>query len=279
MTIRCRSRLSALLFCLPLGLCVAGTAFGASDDDDEDWHDTKGPGGEKLDAAKSKKASDDKADEDKKASDDKADEDKEASDAKANEDKKASDEKASDEDADAKVNAKSKKSAKWKSKDLSSSTKMSFAALGSYGFPNPLAGGLGLRGGAHIAGLLPLYIGGVAEYFFGSKSTQKNFGETSTRTLRLMYFGAELGVEVEPTTDVQLRPFIGLGLGFNKDQTCSNPGGCSGGSDIHATITPGITGLYYLGSLFLGADFRFLIVPGASTASGAIVSGTVGVRF
>jgi hypothetical protein len=38
-------------------------------------------------------------------------------------------------------------------------------------------------------------------------------------------------------------------------------------------------GLYYLGTFFLGADLRYLIVPGASDASGAVISGTLGVRF
>src|SRR5512133_662360 len=55
MTVRCSSRFSTLLFCLPfLGLCFATTAWGASDDDDEEWRDTKGPSSERGDSSDKK---------------------------------------------------------------------------------------------------------------------------------------------------------------------------------------------------------------------------------
>jgi hypothetical protein len=271
MTIRCRTRLSALLFCLPFGLCVAGTAFGASDDDDEDWHDTKGPGGESLKSSDSdsKKKSDDDAD---KKSAAKADKDSdESSGSKAD--------KSSDSKADDDAKPKRKKRRKHTSDGPPSTTKVSFALLGSYGMTDPLRPGVGLRGGVHIEGLLPFYFGGVAQYFFGTRSETKNFGEVSTRTLRFMYFGAEGGVDVEASTDVLLRPFLGLGIGLNTDRNCPATSPCAGGTKVHATLTPGIVGVYQMGSFFLGVDFRYLIVPGVSVTSGAVASATFGLSF
>jgi hypothetical protein len=270
-----------------LGWCVAGTAWGASDDDDEDWHDTKGPGGsvKRVDdderPAKSKKSEsdDDKAADNDKRTDQASDGEAKKADQRSAEDKKSDDNASNDIDSDTKRSAKAKNKHKWKSEGLASTTKLSFAALGSYGFPGPLGTGLGVRGGVHLDGLIPLYFGGVAEYFFGVQSIKSSLGDKATRTQRFMYFGAEAGVEVEATKDLQLRPFLGLGLASYKDENCSSTRACAGGSEIHMTITPGIAGLYYIDSFFFGADFRYLIVPGASTASGAIVSATLGVRF
>jgi hypothetical protein len=271
MTIRCRTKLATLLFCLPLGLAVAGTAYGASDDDDDDWHDTKGPRSEH-------KSSSDDSDEKpaaKKSSDD-SDSDKAKDEEKSKDDDsdKSKDEEKSKDDE----KAGKKRHGKRHHKSGPSDTDVSFAALATYGFPSPQQMGLGLRGGVHIKSFLPLYVGGLAEFFFGSATSNKDLGVRSTSAERFAYGGGEFGADVEAATDFTIRPYFGLGLGFDWKQVC--PGGvCTNTTKLHPTLTPGIIGLYSLGVVFLGADLRYIIVPGSGTAGGAAISATAGVKF
>lgn len=266
MTLRCRSPFSTLLFCLPfLGLCVANTARGASDDDDEEWHDTKGPSSERSDSDSRK--SDDKKSEDKKSEDD--------SEKKAS--KSDSEESGTSESDSSEKRASGSK--KGKADAPPSNSSVSFAVLGSYGTANPQNLGLGLRGGYHFTSFLPLYLGGVGQYFFGSQSSSKDFGETTTRSLRFMYFAAEGGPTLDLLPDITIRPYVGVGLGLNKDETCSDSAGCSGGTKIKLTITPGVVGLYRIDSFFFGPDLRYVIVPGGGLASGFVISATAGLSL
>ncbi|MGE5786822.1 MAG: hypothetical protein ACM3ZE_19675, partial [Myxococcales bacterium] len=229
-------------------------------DDDEEWRDTKGPSSERGDS--SDKKSD--AEAEKKAHND--GEDGSSSEGSAEKSADAPDEKSKVKDDKSPARA-------------SSDLNVSLAVLGSYGVPSPQGPGIGLRGGYHLIMALPLYFGGVGEYFFGSKSSVTNFGETSTRTRRFMYFAAEGGVSVDALTDVTIRPYVGLGLGLNKDETCSNSSGCSGGTELNLTITPGVVGLYKIDSFFLGPDLRYIIVPGGGLASGIAISATAGLSL
>lgn len=266
MTLRCRSTFLTLLFCLPfLGLCVANTAWGASDDEDEEWHDTKGPGSARSDS--DSKKSDDKKSDDKKSNDDP---DKKAS-------KSDSEEPGTSESGSSEKRTEGSK--KGKADAPHSDANLSFAVLGSYGVPTPQGPGIGLRGGYHLTSGLPLYIGGIGEFFFGTQSVVKNFGEKSTRTNRFMYFAAEGGVTVDLVTDIAIRPYVGLGFGLNKDETCSDSDGCTGGTKLHLTITPGIVGLYKIDSFFFGPDLRYIIVPGGGLASGFAISATAGLSL
>jgi hypothetical protein len=261
MTIRCRSQFSALLFCLPVGLCFASTA--AADDDDEEWHDTKGP--------RSDRSSDDSeekpahtADKDKKDSDSESDKEKE----KEKEKTSDSDDKDKDKDKDSKSSFKSR-----------SNTKISLAALVGYGLPDSQRLGLGVRAGAHVSGVLPIYIGGFAQYFFGLQQVNKNFDEKVTRTLNFMYLGGEAGFDIEATSSFLVRPYFGLGLGVDQDRSCSTTRPCVGGRKVSLVLNPSIVGTYEIGAFFFGVDFRYIIVPAASTTSGPAISGTLGVKF
>jgi len=271
MTIRCSTKLIALLFCLPLGLCVAGTAWAGSDDDDEEWHDTTGK--------KDEKSSDKDSDKDSSKSAHKDSSDKDSDDKKADKDSAKESDKDAKDSGQAGSDERPKKH-KHKHHGGSSSTKVSLALLGSYGFRDPLAPGLGLRAGAHIEGVLPFYFGAVGEYFFGTTRVKKSatFGDTDN-VRRFVYFGGEAGVDVEATSDFLIRPFMGLGLGLDTNKQCDEGQPCQGDSTLHLTITPGIVGMYQMGSIFVGLDLRYLIIPGASVTSGPVVSATIGLTF
>jgi hypothetical protein len=280
MKIRCLHRFFPLLFCLPLGLSVATTARGASDSDDEEWHDTKGPHGEPLDSAgsksekKSEPSSSEEADKPAEKSSDKGADTKEA---EANATKKSSESSANTKDSDR--DGDGKKSPERQHKSPPSTTKISVGVLGSYGIRDPLNFGLGLRVGAHIASIVPLYVGGIGQYFFGLKSIHRDLGDRIEASTRFMYFGAEGGVDIAATNDLMLRPMFGLGLGLQADKRSSSTSGNTVHGTLLATLTPGITGLYQIGTFFLGLDLRYLIVPSRSTTSGVIISGTAGLQF
>jgi hypothetical protein len=257
MTIRCSTKLSALLFCLPLGLCIAGTAK-ASSDDDEEWHEK---------APTSKKHSADDSDSDKNA------------DKNADKTARSNADTGSDNKDSQKGDDRSGKESRSAHTATPSNSKLSVALLGGWGFSSPLQPGLGLRAGAHLEEQqLPFYVGVIGEYFFGTTTVTHTYGK-SERTLRFTYVGVEGGLDIDATPDILVRPFFGLGLGFNTDKVCVDGSPCSGDTSLHLTITPGLLGLYQMGNLFVGADLRYLIVAGASTASGAVASATIGLRF
>lgn len=272
MTIRCSSKFLALLFGLPLGLCFASTSLAASDDDDEEWHDTKGPRSERTssddkDARDSEKASDRDSE---KASD-------RDSEQKTSKDEASDPEKSEDEDSGQSKRA--KKEVKASTDSFRSDPNISVALLGSYGIPDPQGPGIGVRGGLNVRGAIPLYFGGVVEYFFGKTVQEKNLGEISSQKWQFTYFGGEAGVNVAATEDLTIRPYFGLGLGVVKDEHCSGDNECSGGSKVRLVIDPGIVGLYRIGSFFVGPDIRYFIVPGGGTATGVAFSATVGMYF
>jgi hypothetical protein len=260
MTIRCRSKFSALLFSLPLGLCFASTSLAASDDDDEEWRDTKGPRSERA-------RSDER---DLRGTDGHSEQ-------KTNKDEPSDTEKSDDEDSS--QSKRSKKEFNSSTDAFASDSAVSAALLGSYGLPDPQGPGIGVRGGLNVRGAIPLYFGGVIEHFFGMTVEAKNFDVVSSRNRRFTYFGGEAGVNVAATEDLTIRPYFGLGIGIVKDKVCSGDNECVGGSKVRLVLDPGIVGLYRIGSFFVGPDIRYLIVPGGGTASGVTFSATVGMHF
>jgi hypothetical protein len=252
-----------------LGLCIASTTYAATDDDDDEWHDTKGP--------RSERHHDDDSDSDESSS-------KSSDEAKKSDDTdKKSEASSSDADADAERSGEAgtnKKHRKPKAKASSRPGNVALALLGSYGFPDSMRPGLGVRGGVRVDSALPLYFGGIAQYFFGSGTSRKDVGDRIENTRNFMFFGGEAGLDVEVATDVVLRPMIGLGLGLHHYKHCSSrEDRCTSDNSMHPVISPGIVGLYSIGDFFFGVDFRYLIVPGRSEASGPAISLTAGLKF
>lgn len=155
------------------------------------------------------------------------------------------------------------------------------------GSPNPLGFGLGARAGVVLFD--HLYGGVNLMYYFGARD-----GAVQT----LMY-GLEAGWGFKPLDTVTIRPQVGLGnasFSYTSINPCAAQNQCFGSttypnidSDHFGRnapyVEPGTTVLVALGTLFIGADVNFLVLPvlGEDSAGGAMVfitlHGQVGVKF
>jgi len=150
----------------------------------------------------------------------------------------------------------------------------SAAALLGYGFKDGVGLGLGVRGGYTLP--MNLYLGGTFVYHLG-KSESTAFGDVSTN---IYYFGVEGGYDLA-AGPVVIRPYLGLGPATGR---ATIPGISFGGvstpavtaSDTKFGVWPGATVLYPLGSAFVGADARFLIVDNFNALS---LFATGGLQF
>jgi len=152
--------------------------------------------------------------------------------------------------------------------------KVSIGALAGYGFKDGVNLGLGVRGGYTLPA--NIYLGGTFVYHLG-KSENVGIGDVK---VNVYYFGFEGGYDIG-AGPVVIRPYLGIGAATAKG---SYSGGNFGGyaipsyssSDTKLGIWPGATLLYPLGSAFIGADARFLIVSDYNALS---LFATGGVQF
>jgi len=128
----------------------------------------------------------------------------------------------------------------------------SAAVLIGNGFEDVYKLGVGARGGFTLP--MSFYIGGTFVYHFGTTE-----GGSS---VNLFYFGPEAGYDIS-AGPVIVRPYLGLGYSSVRATVdfCAY-GVCNSvsGSDGRFTVWPGVTGLFPIGSLFVGADLR-VVVP------------------
>lgn len=248
MTIRGSKRYCQLLV-LSLGLCVAATAFARGDDDSSREASDDGDKASSSQSHESEKGDGDKGDGDK-------------GDGESKKAKRKS----------------SKHSAEASAEPELDDTAISVAVLGSFGpSSESLRGGLGLRAGLHLGEGTSFYFGGTGTYFFGHEAVGTS-GSSSQSTF--MYFGGEAGIDIPVLSSVSMRPYFGLGLGRKNVELCGSDGMCASDASYAVTITPGVLGLYELGSgFFVGGDLRFLIAAGASDVSGPVLTATVGMKF
>jgi len=152
--------------------------------------------------------------------------------------------------------------------------KGSVAALFGYGFKDGLNLGIGVRGGYTLPA--NIYLGGTFVYHLG-KSESTGFGDVK---VNVYYFGFEGGYDIA-AGPVVIRPYLGLGAATAKGSTPSVDfmGTTIPGADYSDTklgVWPGATLLYPLGSAFIGADARFLVVSDFNAFS---MFATGGVQF
>jgi hypothetical protein len=152
--------------------------------------------------------------------------------------------------------------------------KGSVGALFGYGFKDGLNLGLGVRGGYTLPA--NVYLGGTFVYHLG-KSQNDGFGDVS---VKVYYFGFEGGYDFV-AGPVVIRPYLGLGAATAKASTPSISafGITAPGVDTSTTkfaAWPGATLLYPMGSAFIGADARFLVVSDFNAFS---LFATGGVQF
>lgn len=135
----------------------------------------------------------------------------------------------------------------------------SAAVLFGYGFKDGVDLGLGVRAGYTLP--MNVYLGGTFVYHFGNSQSVPPV-DVSTK---LYYFGVEGGYDI-PVSSVVIRPYLGLGDATAKGSFsgyCLNGLACvpsTSASDSKFAAWPGATLLYPMGSAFIGADARFLIV-------------------
>jgi hypothetical protein len=155
---------------------------------------------------------------------------------------------------------------------------VSVAALVGMGFGsgdvNAYKLGIGGRVGYNIENI---YVGGTLVYHLGDKKTQTVpfLGELEQK-LSMMYYGVEGGYELA-AGPVALRPFLGLGQASFKAEVM----GVSASTSKMA-FWPGVTVMYPLGSAFVGADARYVIVMGGDEVKDANALAaylTVGAKF
>jgi len=151
---------------------------------------------------------------------------------------------------------------------------VSVGGLVGYGFKDGTNFGLGVRGGYTLP--MNVYLGGTFVYHLG-KSQSTAVGDVSSN---IYYFGFEGGYDIA-AGPVVVRPYLGLGAAT---AVASIPafdfGGvtmpASSATDTRFGLWPGASVLYPLGSAFIGADARYLIVEDYNAFS---VFATGGVQF
>jgi hypothetical protein len=143
----------------------------------------------------------------------------------------------------------------------------SVAGLLGYGFKDGVNLGLGVRGGYTLP--MNLYLGGTFVYHLG-----KSENDVSSN---LYYFGVEGGYDIG-AGPVVIRPYLGLGAATAMASIPAIPGFTekTTASETRFALWPGATVLYPIGSAFIGADARFLIVDEFNAFS---LFATGGVHF
>jgi hypothetical protein len=150
--------------------------------------------------------------------------------------------------------------------DLEAGGKVGVGTNPQSGGINPYGLGFGARAGVALLGSL---YGGVSfvDYLGSSQSGVSEHA---------LLYGIEAGFGIKLFSLV-IRPQIGLGnASYSSDL----------GSSSHLYVEPGVTGLIYLDTLYLGADVNALVVPsvdqglaGSTTLTSMTVHGQVGVHF
>jgi hypothetical protein len=133
---------------------------------------------------------------------------------------------------------------------------------------NPWGTGLGLEGGYTLR-LIPVYVGGNAEYFFGE--------EVEDFESNVWQLSVEGGYDFGIGDHFVIRPKLGLGYGFLKAKACGGPDGCLSESDSKPLIAPGAKFMLLLPVFQLAFDARYAIIASDPAAKAFIFS--VGIGF
>jgi hypothetical protein len=116
------------------------------------------------------------------------------------------------------------------------------------GFAGTYAFGLEARAG--YTWWTGIYLGGNAQYYFGNS--------VNNTKAYAFFVGPELGYKIF-IDQLEIRPFVLVGLGFNK-QVSDNPFS----TDSHNTVAvqPGALALWHFNNIFFaGADAHFFVYP------------------
>lgn len=140
---------------------------------------------------------------------------------------------------------------------------------------NPFGVGVGGRAGVSV---FNVYGGLSAIHYFGSSKDILNQKVQTASTL----LGLELGYSIKLIRVLTLRPQLGIGnVTFS-----SSVGNVDGDSKSKLYLEPGVTGLFSLGLLYVGADLNVLLIPGveralqdSKTYTSFTAHGQIGIQF
>jgi opacity protein-like surface antigen len=139
--------------------------------------------------------------------------------------------------------------------------------------------GFGLGAGYNVD---DLYVGARFAYYIGESETMErpNFGVSMADVVdiseNVWELGAEIGYDLHASSDVVIRPGLGLGLAST---TFSTDGG-TGISETFAYFAPGV-GLFYnvSESIYLGVEARFQLVLSNPATKALIPFAGLGMHF
>jgi hypothetical protein len=144
------------------------------------------------------------------------------------------------------------------------------------GFKDGYNVGLGARGGVTLP--MNIYVGGTFLYHLGKTESVAGADVTAN----VWFLGAEGGYDlgVGPLT---LRPYLGLGyahLSVSAPDVCAL-GTCVSASDSDGKVAfwPGATGLFNLGSWFVGVDLRYTVLLDVDDGNAFGAFATAGLGF
>ena len=144
------------------------------------------------------------------------------------------------------------------------------------GFKDGYNVGIGARAGFTLP--MSLYLGGTIVYHLG-KTESTGVGDV---TANIWYLGAEGGYDLG-AGPLTIRPYLGFGyahLGVSAPDVCVLGACASGGhSDGKLAFWPGVTGLVGVGSLFVGADLRYVLLVDVEDGNAFSAFATAGLSF
>ncbi len=136
---------------------------------------------------------------------------------------------------------------------------------------NPWGSGLGLSGGYTLP-VVPIYLGGNLEYFFGNSVEAPGY-KLSARLWQVMVEG---GYDIGLGDSFVIRPKLGLGPASMTLKECY-VGVCGSSSATHMAVAPGATLMLFTRVIRLSFDGRYELVLADETAKAFIFS--VGLGF
>ncbi len=149
--------------------------------------------------------------------------------------------------------------------------KLQLAAGGDYGLylggasediPSPYGLGVGASAGYTLGA--KAYLGAESNYFFGASRRFPEYGDVEG-SLRVLHYGAEIGLDLGLTDSLVLRPKLGLGAA--RVTALIRVEGRSGDvSETGLALTAGAELLHAWDAVFLGAETRYTSVSVDTTA-------------
>ncbi len=138
---------------------------------------------------------------------------------------------------------------------------------------NPWGTGIGLEGGYTLP-VIPIYLGGNLEYFFGGTFDSPLGGDIEANVFQI---SAEGGYDIGLGNHFVIRPKLGLGFAVMNSEVCVPNFDCQKNSDNRALIAPGAKLMLFLSKIQLDFDARYAMLTSDPTAKAFIFS--VGIGF